>query len=413
MSSKRVLGVVGAGMILADQVLWALLELLRRGVFSELHMAAQGSKSLNALVSHPRFARDYPDFNPRNAFTSYPPLDTDSSIRSDRYFLEMFDAMPPGSVVFVAIPDALHARVILEALKRGLHVVSVKSLCTSSAELIALRDAAHQRGLFVGVEYHKMADTRVQIARRNWQSGQFGVMVSATATMIEDDSYMGPNSPFAAHFVPATSDPATYVGCHYIQQVHYITGERPIAVSVYGVRGRFVNGPECVSWATSNIHYPNAGMVMVNGLGFPGHAAMRNHQGLQIFGVTPGGKGTFLCHVDNNRGMYYATDPDRGGRVTDAGTDYIGWVPRREGPGGMMIGYGYESVRELVTTAFEVAAIQDLDARRSRITTLDAEYNMATLGNTGWCACVYEAMRASVLDRGKVIEVDYSAVESS
>ena len=47
--------------------------------------------------------------------------------------------------------------------------------------------------------------------------------------MIEADSYIRSGSPFERHFVPETSDPATYVGCHYVDQFGWFTGLRPQA----------------------------------------------------------------------------------------------------------------------------------------------------------------------------------------
>lgn len=403
------IGVVGSGMIMEDQNGPAIAQLVREGVIGQVHITAQGSASLRRLLGHSWWRERFPDLSGAWVHT-YPPLDTDDTIRRHDFYREMYRALPAGSIVMIAVPDSSHETLILEALEAGFHVVTVKSLCTSHAGAQRIRDLAHEKGLFVGIDFHKRWDYRALVAREHWKAGCFGVPRAARATMIEADSYIRSGSPFDRHFVPETSDPATYVGCHYIDQFGWFTGRRPKNVAVNGVLGRFESGVECYSWAAAQLVYDDCVLQIINGLQHAGDHRGRNHQGLEIWGHNPAdSRGTYFCHFDNMRGMDYVFCRDRNpGRATDAGSDYVGFIPRSDGgPGKEMIGYGWRAIEALVKAAIRVQNAPDLSARRKLLSEIDAADLIPTAGNTAYLALVYEAMRASVRQNGLPVVIDY------
>ena len=177
--------------------------------------------------------------------------------------------------------------------------------------------------------------------------------------MIESDAYIRAGSPFDRHFVPETSDPATYVGCHYVDQFGWFTGLRPTQVVVSGVLGQFESGTPCYSWAATQLTYESCVLQLINGLQHAGDHRGRNHQGLEIWGYNPNDlRGTYFCHHDNLRGMDYVFCRDHNpGRPTDAGSDYVGFLPRSDGsPGQEMVGYGWRAIEAMVKTAIRVQA---------------------------------------------------------
>src|SRR5262245_41640453 len=124
------IGVVGAGMIMEDQNGPAIAQLVRRGVLGQVHIAAQGSGSLRRLMGLPWWSERFPDLS-EGWVRTYPSLGTDERVRRPDFYREMYAALPPGSIVMIAVPDPGHLKLILEALEAGFHVVTVKSLCTS------------------------------------------------------------------------------------------------------------------------------------------------------------------------------------------------------------------------------------------------------------------------------------------
>ena len=292
------------------------------------------------------------------------------AVRRSDFYREMYRALPSGSIVMIAVPDPGHETLILEALEAGFHVVTVKSLCTSYEGTRRIRDLAREKGLFVGIDFHKRWDYRALIAHAHWKEGFYGVPRAARATMIEADAYIRSGSSFEKHFVPETSDPATYVGCHYVDQFGWFTGLRPKQVVVNGVLGRFESGTPCYSWAATQLTYDHCVLQVINGLQHPGDHRGRNHQGLEIWGYNPkDSRGTYFCHLDNLRGMDYVFCRDRNpGRPTDAGSDYVGFIPRSDGtPGKEMVGYGWRAIESLVKAAIRVQERGDLTARRRTV----------------------------------------------
>ncbi|MDP7636071.1 MAG: hypothetical protein QF577_00840, partial [Phycisphaerae bacterium] len=87
---------------------------------------------------------------------------------------------------------------------------------------------AYKRGLVVGVEYHKRFDYRSLMARANYRAGRLGEFRLAQAQMIEPYYYRDSN--FQNWCTCENSDMFTYVGCHYVDLVAFITGLKPTAV---------------------------------------------------------------------------------------------------------------------------------------------------------------------------------------
>jgi D-galacturonate reductase len=409
------IGVVGAGMIMEDQNGPAIAQLVRRGVVGQVHLAAQGSASLRKLLGW-SWWRDYFPELPEGWVTTYPPLETDPDLRRPDFYKEMYRALPRGSIVMIAVPDANHETLILEALSAGFHVVTVKSLCTSYAGTLRIRDLAHEKGLFVGIDFHKRWDYRALFAREQWRQGFFGVPRAARATMIEADAYIRLGTPFDRHFVPKTSDPASYVGCHYVDQFGWLTGLRPKQVVVNGVLGQFESGTPCYSWAASLLTYDQCVLQLINGLQHAGDHRARNHQGLEIWGYNPNdSRGTYFSHQDNLRGMDYVFCRDHNpGRPTDAGSDYVGFIPRSDGtPGKEMVGYGWRAVETLIKSAIQVQGAADVATRRKMLAEIDAADIVPTPANSAYLGLVYEAIRKSIEEQGMPVLLDYDRGETS
>lgn len=408
------IGVVGSGMIMEDQNGPAIAQMVGRGVLGQVHIAAQGSASLRKLLGLPWWGERFPEL-PDGWVKTYPSLETDPSVRRSDFYREMYRALPPGSIVLIAVPDESHERLIVEALESGLHVVTVKSLCTSYAGTLRIRDLAREKGLFVGIDFHKRWDHRALLARDRWRAGDFGTPRAARATMIEADPYIRAGSPFDRHFSPETSDPATYVGCHYVDQFGWFTGLKPEQVVVSGVLARFETGAPCYSWAASQLTYDRCVLQLINGLQHPSDHRGRNHQGIEIWSESPQDfRGTYFCHYDNLRGMDYVFRRDQNpGRPTDAGSDYVGFVPRSDGvPGKEMVGYGWRAIEALVKAAIRVQAGADLAARRKMLAEIDETDLIPTPANTAYLGLVYEAMRKSVREQGLAVSIDYDRGET-
>ena len=187
--------------------------------------------------------------------------------------------MRERQAVIVAVPDALHYAVIREALDHEQHVLSVKPLVQEHAQAIEIQRLAHQKGLFVAVEYHKRFDRRALLAKRQYGEGRFGEFIMGEAKLHEPYAYRHSN--FQNWFTCDQADPFTYVGCHYVDLVYFITGlERPSRCPLTGSSGKFPNGNVGYLWSSGRIRYENGALLTVtNALGLSGRCGGQQRPG--------------------------------------------------------------------------------------------------------------------------------------
>ena len=265
---------------------------------------------------------------------------------------------------------------------------------------------AAERGLFVGIDYHKRFDRRSLVARRQYGRGDFGEFAYGEARLFEPYFYRHSN--FQNWFTCDNSDPFTYVGCHYVDLVYFITGLHPVAVSAAGATGTFPNGNTGYLWAHGRVHWENGAILSVSaGLGYPDAGAGSNDQGMTLYCEGDGRTG-LIDHDDQDRGVEYAyvaaTGPG-GSRFNFVSPDFFRLAPR-EGAGADAIGYGYESMAAAVQAA---RALSDLpvDGRRARLREIDRTGLIATPLNSGINELVVEAARQSLASAGATVNIGY------
>ncbi|MGQ9576655.1 MAG: Gfo/Idh/MocA family oxidoreductase [Thermoguttaceae bacterium] len=399
---------IGGGMITRDQILPSLYHLQRRGAIGPITVSALSSAPLRALAEDPALAEAFPG----QTFRALPGLEEPPERMFPELFREAIAALRPNQLVIVAVPDHLHELVIREALAHDQHVVAVKPLVLQYAQAAQIERIARQRGLFVGVEYHKRFDRRALEARLQYRRGRFGQFRCGEAKLIEPYYYRHSN--FQNWFTKENTDPFTYVGCHYVDLVWFITGLRPVEVSVRGVDGRFPNGNVGYLWSAGQVIWENGGILsVVNGLGYPDEAAGSNDQGLCLFCEGPDGAG-LIRHDDQFRGVSHGyIDRRSGAMFRFVSPDYFRLVPW-EGEGLKPVGYGYDSIEALVQAAQQVnaagagASAEDaLACRREALAAIDRRGILATPANSFINELVIEAARLSIANSGRPVAIHY------
>jgi predicted dehydrogenase len=398
--------IVGGGMITNDLILPSVYHLQRLGQVGRIRVAGRTRAPLDALAS----SQSLRDAFPGASFESCP-----SPGASPDGYRDVLRALSPREAVIVAVPDPLHYRVVMDALACDQHVVAVKPLVRSSAEWRSIDEASRQKGLYVGVEYHKRFDRRALVARRHYAEGRFGTFVIGEARLYEPHAYRRSN--FQNWFTCDAADPFTYVGCHYVDLVSFITGLAPVAVSVDAVKGRFPNGNEAYLWASGRVRYESGALLTVTaGLGYPDAAAGANDQGMVLYGEGPDGTG-MIHHDDHERGVRHSYVDEAGAaNYRYVNPDFFQLVPW-DGPGLRPIGYGYESIAahldaiariESATAGLDAAAA--LVARQREIASIDAAGLLPTVGNDLTNALIAEAARVSIVNGGAAVRL-YSGDE--
>jgi len=298
MTKPQVL-IVGGGMITHDQLLPSLYHMQRQHRVGEISVCAQRAKTLIPLSSGGTLAEAFPG----QTFRGYPDSG-DPDLPHPELFRKLIAGMPPRNIVVAAVPDHLHFDVIMTALRHDQHVCAVKPLVLKYQQSQEIQREAYSRGLVVGVEYHKRFDDRSLMARRKYRAGLFGEFKLGSAWLLEKNYYRQSN--FQNWMTTDNSDAFTYIGCHYVDLVHFITGLLPVSVSVYGVPDRFPNGKEGFLWTDARVIWNNgASLTVQNALGFPDEAPGTNTQGLVMY-CQGESDGALISHSDQYRGLKYS-----------------------------------------------------------------------------------------------------------
>ena len=395
--------VIGGGMITQVQILPSLYYLQRQGAIGDIAVCALNGAPLKVLAEDETLTKSFPG----QAFTPYPDFtQVDPEEKFPRLFEEVVAGMRPRSMVFIALPDQIHYRAIKTGLEKGHHVLTVKPLVLKYTQAVEIEKLALSKGLFVGVEYHKRFDDRALMARDAYRAGRFGEYRLGQAQMVEPWYYRDSN--FMNWCTCENSDMFTYVGCHYVDQVHFITGLMPVEVSVYGIRDKYPNGNEGFLWTDGRVIWSNGACLnVIDAMGYPNAAPGGNMQGLRM--LCQGGEDACLMlHDDQFRGLKHCYDaPVDGKRYHEPSPDYLRLI-YRGGKGLDCVGYGYRSIEALIRAVARVEeAGDDLTGRQAVIAEIDGEGVIATPANSSYNELVIEAGRLSIMNDGRPAVIEY------
>ncbi len=406
MSSKIDVTIVGGGMITNDLILPSIYHLQRTGIVGKIDICALNNPPLKALQENEAISEAFPG----REFTPHPSLDEKPDSSFPDLYKEVLKGMEKRQAVVVAMPDQLHYQVVSEALKADQHVLSVKPLVLSYDQAEEIKEIAFSRGLFVGVEYHKRFDRRSLEARKRYRAGEFGEFKMGEAKLIEP--YLYRHSNFQNWFTTDKTDPFTYIGCHYVDLVYFITGLKPVELSVAGVKGQFPNGNEGYMWANGRVRFENGALFTVtNGLGYPDDGAGSNDQGMVMYceGEDCGG---MIKHNDQFRGVthsYVENIGVGGSRFNFINPDFFRMIPW-EGEGYKPVGYGYDSIAANIGSMYRIENLDDagnIETRREEIRKIDKKGIIATPENSFINELVVEATRESIEHDGKAVKILY------
>ena len=402
--------IVGGGMITLDLILPVVYHLQRTGIVNGINVCSLDTAPLKDLKNSEMIGQAFPDQD----FEAYPALSEPADKKFPDLYKEVIADMKPRQVVIVAMPDQLHYSVIMEALKNDQHVLCVKPLVLQYEQTVEIEKLAYEKGLFIGVEYHKRFDRRALMAKKSYELKQLGEFVIGEAKMIEPYFYRSSN--FQNWFTCDKTDPFVYVGCHYVDLVYFITGLKPVEVSVSGIKGKFPNGNEGYMWANGRVRFENGALLNVtDGLGYPDQGAGSNEQNLQMF-FEGEGKTGMIKHDDQFRGVQHAYLEGigcAGSSFNFVSPDFFQLIPW-DGKGLKPTGYGFESVAATVEMAHkiesEVQALSEAESLKKRqeiIREVDKKGIIATPANSYVNELVVEAARLSILNDGDVVIIKY------
>ncbi len=398
--------VIGGGMITGFQLLPTIYYMQRQGLLGDIHICALNSPPLAALQNDSTLVKGFPG----QGFTPHPdPAKVSAKDVFPNLYKEVLVSAPKGSIAVVAVPDQFHYDAVMAALDAEQHVCVVKPLVLTHKQAEEIGRKAQQRGLLVAVEYHKRFDHRSLMARRAYRSGRFGQFRLGQAHLHECWYYR--NSNFQNWCTCENSDMFTYIGCHYVDLVAFVTGLKPTSVSVYGLKDKYPNGREGYLWTDARVVWENGACLSIaNALGYPDAGAGGNSQGITLWGA--GDKdGTLIFHSDQYRGLKYSYTAPSGDpgdtQYTEPNPDYFQLLDQ----GGACltpVGYGHRSVEHILNAGREVSQIGDLAKRQAWLKKVDEEGILATPLNSSYNELVIEAGRKSILSGGREVQISYN-----
>lgn len=150
------ISIIGGGMITYDLLLPSVYHLQRTGVVGSIKICALDSAPLRALKN----SKDISDAFPGQSFEAFPLITEPAEKKYPELYKEVIARMKPRQMVVVAMPDQFHYPVVMEALNNNQHVLCVKPLVLKYEQAAEIEKIVYEKGLFVGVEYHKRFDRR-------------------------------------------------------------------------------------------------------------------------------------------------------------------------------------------------------------------------------------------------------------
>lgn len=373
--------VIGGGMITHDQLLPSLYQLRRLGAIANITVCARRRETLDQLAASNTLRHAFPD---------------QSFIVTNEPYAALLAAAQPRQIAVVAVPDPLHHDVIMTALRANQHVCTVKPLVMNVRHGEEIDREARARGLFVGIDYHKRSDDRSLMARQLYRAGRFGEFRLGRACLHEKWNYRHSN--FKNWCTVENSDAFSYIGCHYVDLLQFITGLEPFAVSVFGLRDRYDNGGEGFLWTDARVRWSNGALLNVqNSLGYPENGPGSNLQGLEML-CAGGDSGALLRHSDQYRGLEYAPID---AAYSEPSPDYLQYTPHA-GPGLAPVGYGYRAIAQIVDACRRVEDAPP-ERRATVLEEIDRAEMIATPANSRHNDRVIEAARISIFDGGREV----------
>lgn len=228
----------------AKQLGWAIVGLgeLALGEIMPAFADCRFSKPVALISGHPDKAAKVAKAHGIDADAIYN-YDNFDSIAADRQI----------DVVYVVLPNSMHAEYTIRALKAGKHVLCEKPMAVSVEEGESMRDTATGARLKLGIAYRLHYEPLNRQVMQWCGERKFGKIKSITSSNCQN--VKPPNIRLSARL---GGGPVGDVGIYSINAARYITGEEPVEVMATAFQpdddSRFREVPETVAFM---LRYPS------------------------------------------------------------------------------------------------------------------------------------------------------------
>lgn len=386
--------IIGAGMYVCGRggdgfgtVLPALCEWLRRGrPLGRVTLAATSRRS--AAEAAGRLERLNRMMGTRLRLSVMPGEGEAADPDTYRRALADFDA--PGCAI-VVVPDHLHHPIAAACLEAGWHTLVVKPLTPSVDEALALVALQQRQGLYGAVEFHKRFDRANLKLKEQLQAGALGTPLY----FIVEYSQRRCIPERAFRNWVARTNVFQYLGVHYVDIVHFVTGARPVRAMAIGQHGWLRDqGIDALDAVHASVQWRTE-----DGDDFWSHlhtnwidplcTTAMSDQRIKLIGT----QGRYESD-QKRRGVQVVSEH---GGVEDPNPDFCATYPAGDG----RIQYQGYGIRSIHTFLHDVV---DLHAGRTTLETLDA--CRPTFRSSLAATAVVEAVNASLCGEGQWVDIE-------
>lgn len=133
--------------------------------------------------------------------------------------------------VIAAIRNDLGPDVFIRTLQAGKHLMAEKPIGRTATETQQVIDVAKAQGLQLGVCYQNRNNPVVQEARQLVQQGAIGPLMSIEFRMLTTQVQFRKPEHWLFDHTKAGGGILSWLGCHYLDLMHYISGDEIISVA--------------------------------------------------------------------------------------------------------------------------------------------------------------------------------------
>jgi predicted dehydrogenase len=134
---------------------------------------------------------------------------------------------PAIDIVYVVLPNAMHAEYVIRAAKAKKHVICEKPMAITVAQCQAMIDACRDHGVNLSIGYRLHFEPHTQEMMRLGQKKVYGAVQTITA---QDGMAIGDPNQWRLKKALAGGGPLMDVGIYCVQASCYVTGEKPMAI---------------------------------------------------------------------------------------------------------------------------------------------------------------------------------------
>lgn len=145
-------------------------------------------------------------------------------------FFNQLENIDKYEACIISIPDDLHYLWAKKVLDYSIPLLIVKPLTLKYWQAIELTKIAKKNSIPAFVEFHKRYDRQLRFAKDTFYSGEIGIPLYSTTEYTQKKCI--PTNTFIKW--SDKTNIFSYLGVHYIDALHYVTGAMPIKVSATG-----------------------------------------------------------------------------------------------------------------------------------------------------------------------------------